>query len=569
MNKIMLAMVSLFNPLWRVLGVDVMQLRTILDTKLRIDDRRPNVYNRGSRQGSTKPVRNSAILTMVLSFFIGMIYLSVFTVGTDIRLQTFLWFSAYLLTMCITLITDFSYVLIDPRDNYILLPRPVSDRTLVVSRLLHIALHISKLAVPMGLSPFLYICYFFGVLPGLWFALLALMLTFLAIFLINLAYLLVLRITSAERFKEVINSMQIVFSIVMFGVYFLGPRVLRNIQVEGVFRSEDFPWLPFAPTWWFAGSFSWLVDGWRANTALSIALAFLTPMVCLWVVVRFLAPSFNRKIAGMGASDPAPPVVKTVKAVDGKEPFYRKMSRLFAKGGQEQLSFELVWLLTARTREFKLKVYPSIAYVFVITVGIVFFSDRGSFQQKWGQIRDTPIYLFLIYMSSFIFITAISQLVYSEKYKAAWVYFTSPLEAPGPILVGAWKAALVKFLLPVYAGVSVFAAAIWGLKILPDLILGFINVLVISLLYALIVLRELPFSAAPDLAGSSGKLMRNLLVMTIPGIIGLAHFLLGFVGKETPVLYFGSVALFAAISAAIFYLLYGSYRKSGWKDVKS
>ncbi|WP_298716048.1 hypothetical protein, partial [Chitinophaga sp.] len=145
MNKIMLAMVGWLNPLWRGLGVDVAQLRNILHTKLMIDDRRPNVYNRGSRQ-STKPVRNSAVYTMVLSLLIGMIYLSVFSVTTDVRLQAFLWFSAYLLTMCITLITDFSYVLIDPRDNYILLPRPVSDRTLVVSRLLHIALHISKIA---------------------------------------------------------------------------------------------------------------------------------------------------------------------------------------------------------------------------------------------------------------------------------------------------------------------------------------------------------------------------------------------------------------------------------------
>ncbi len=65
-------------------------------------------------------------------------------------------------------------------------------------------------------------------------------------------------------------------------------------------------------------------------------------------------------------------------------------------------------------------------------------------------------------MSSFIFITAISNLIYSDKYKAAWVYFVAPLAAPGRLLSGAWKAALVKFLLPVYIAVSVFACAIWG-----------------------------------------------------------------------------------------------------------
>lgn len=569
MNKMMLAMVGWLNPLWRALGVDVAQLQNILYTKLMIDDRRPNVYNRGSRQ-STKPVRNSAIYTMVLSLLIGMIYLSVFSVTTDARLQAFLWFSAYLLTMCITLITDFSYVLIDPRDNYILLPRPVSDRTLVVSRLLHIALHISKIAVPMSLSPFVLILIEYGVAPALWFWLLAMLLTFLAIFLINTAYLLVLRITLAEKFKEVINSMQIAFSIVMFGVYFLGPRAMRNLDIQGSFNSGDFPWLPFAPTWWFAGAYAWPVEGWQRGTAADIALTFLTPAVCLWVVVRFLAPSFNRKIAGMGAGDPAPRVVKSLKRADSSVPFYKKMSRLFAKDGQEQLSFELVWLLTSRTREFKLKVYPSIAYVFVMGVGIIFFSDRGTFRQQWGQIQETPVYLFLIYMSSFIFITAISHLVYSEKYKAAWVYFASPLEAPGRILAGAWKAALVKFLLPVYLLISLFAGVIWGIKVIPDLIVGFLNVLVISLLYALIILRELPFSAAPDLGNNTGKMMRNLLVMIIPAFIGLAHFVLGLLaGKGGNALYYGMLAGFALLSGAAFYLLYGSYRNSGWKDVKS
>lgn len=569
MNKLMLAVVSLFNPLWRALGVDVKQLRTILATKLMIDDRRPNIYNRGSRQSSSKPVRNSAIYTMVLSFFIGIVYLSVFNVGDDVRLHAFLWFSAYLLTMCITLITDFSYVLIDPRDNYILLPRPVSDRTLVVSRLLHIALHISKIAVPMSLSPVIFMGIMFGVLPALWFGVLALLLTFLAIFVINTAYLLVLRITSAEKFKEVINSMQIAFSIVMFGVYFLGPRALRNIEITGMFDSENYPWLPFTPTWWFARSFTWPLVGWQPDTAIYLALTFLTPVLCLWVVVRFLAPSFNRKIAGMGGSDVAPKAVKVVKRSGGGVPFYKKVAGVVTGSGEERLSFELVWLLTARTRDFKLKVYPSVAYVIVMCIGVFFFSDRGMVVKNWDQVRETPTYLFLIYMTSFVFITAISQIAYSENYKAAWVYFVSPLEAPGPVLIGAWKAALIKFLLPFYTMIALFAGVIWGAGIIPDLLVGFMNVLVISLIYALLILREVPFSAAPDLAGNTGRLLRNVLVMTVPGFIGLTHFVLGLVGKGSGGLYYGMLGGFALLSGSALYLLYGSYRNTGWRNVKS
>ncbi len=203
-------------------------------------------------------------------------------------------------------------------------------------------------------------------------------------------YLLVLRITSADRFKEVINSMQIVFSIVMFGVYFVGPRALRNVQLDGVFNSKDFPWLAFAPTWWFAGAFSWPVSGWHPGAALDLALTFGTPLLCLWIVVRFLAPSFNRKIAGMGSSDAQPARVKVVKRADSSAPFYKKLSRLFAEEGQERLSFELVWLLTGRTREFKLKVYPSIAYVFVMG-WVSSFSPTGDRSGRSGaRYRRRP-----------------------------------------------------------------------------------------------------------------------------------------------------------------------------------
>ena len=50
-----------------------------------------------------------------------------------------------------TLISDFTSVLIDIRDNAIILPKPVNDSTVIVARLLHIFIHICKIVVPMSL----------------------------------------------------------------------------------------------------------------------------------------------------------------------------------------------------------------------------------------------------------------------------------------------------------------------------------------------------------------------------------------------------------------------------------
>jgi ABC-2 type transport system permease protein len=44
--------------------------------------------------------------------------------------------------------------------------------------------------------------------------------------------------------------------------------------------------------------------------------------------------------------------------------------------------------------------------------------------------------------------TAIYQLIYSEKYKASWIYYITPVATPGQLLTGALKSLMAKFYLP-------------------------------------------------------------------------------------------------------------------------
>lgn len=552
MNRFFLAAVALLNPLWLRLGVNVPQLRAILQAKLIMDDRRPNAYTQ-MQQKKRKEMKNGSVVMLLVSLLMGLFYLYFFFVSPDHLMQLFMWFTVYMVMMTITLISDFTSVLIDVKDNYVILPRPVNDRTVVVSRLLHIMIHISRIVLPLALPAFVWLTVRDGFMAAMWFGILVLLLSIFGIFVVNTIYIIALKLTTPERFKEVINYVQIIFSVIVFATYYLVPRLLRESQLADI-NLHDYPWLEIVPTYWFAGAWQAVADGLYSPSHVAyLILVWVVPFGSLWLVIRIFAPSFNRKLAMIGSSGgEAPAKTKAVRT----SMFYKQLAKRFTSGTQEQLSFELVWLMTGRMREFKLKVYPSLAYVFVFFAYFLLTGRHGSPGEAWSRLPETNMFIFLIYTSSFVFLTAISNLMYSDKHRAAWIYYAAPLASPGQLLMGAFKATLVKFFVPFYGVVAAFTLFTWGIKTLPDLALGFINVVLINLVFALVFLRKLPFSAEQNIKQSAGTFLRGLMTLIIPGGIGFGHFL---VAGELWL-----VGLFALLSIAAFYLVYMKYRETSW-----
>lgn len=560
MNKFFLYLVSLLNPVWKRLGVDVEQLRAILEVKLKMDDRRPSAYMQ-ARQQKKKEIKNGSWGMIFMSLVMGIFYLYAFFIAKDHFLQMLIWFSLFMMMMSTTLIADFTSVLIDVKDNFVILPKPVNDKTVVVSRMMHIVIHISKIVAPMMLPVLIYLFVETGVISALWFVVLALLLCIFSIFLINAVYLIALQLTTPERFKEILNWIQMILSVLLFGIVYLAPRVMKDVNLAEV-KLSDHTWLNLVPLTWFAGAWQAVTDGiYTPQFLIFIALSFIVPFASLWLVIKIFAPSFNRKLAMLGGSGTDSGRPEKARAVASGIPWYKRLARLLTSSSQERLSFELVWLITGRSREFKLKVYPSLAYVVIYFIYFFFTGDHTSAGEKWKHLPETKMFIFLIYSSSFAFITAISNLVYSDKYKSAWVYFAAPIESPGLLLMGAFKASLVKFFVPFYLLLSAFSLWVWGLKIMPDLILGFFNVIVINLAFAFIYLRRLPFSAELNIKQSAGTFIKGMLILIVPGVIGVGHYFIAG--------YIWLVLIFGLMSFAALYLLYMKYRETGWAKLEA
>ena len=246
MNKLLLYLIMLPSALWKSLGADVGQLRAILQVRLLLDDRNPVAIGRMQRQ--KKNIKYGTLINTVVYVVMGFIYMLPVTVVPDRIFSLTLYFSLMLNIIVFMLITDFSNVLFDSRDKYILFHRPVSDRTLVLARLLHVFVYLSRIVIPMALPAWVMLGYLDGWQSALLFVLPLTLMVCLVLFLVNGFYLIVLRLAKPEKFNDVINYFQVINSIIFFASVYLLPRVFSEKHTHD-FNILHYPWLRYLPSY--------------------------------------------------------------------------------------------------------------------------------------------------------------------------------------------------------------------------------------------------------------------------------------------------------------------------------
>jgi hypothetical protein len=301
-NQAFLKLALLPTPVYRKMGVDMKQLRSILHVKLTMDDRRAITMQQTSHRKSKKPITRATLFIMFMSALMGLALLFAFAVGSDRLTHLTFYFAFFFFMLASTLISDFTSVLIDPRDTFIILPKPVSDKTFLVARLLHIFIHICKIVLPLVLPGLIYIGINDGLLAAIVFLFVILLVTLFTIFVINAVYILILKITTPERFKAIISWFQIIFAISIYASYQIVPRLIGKYDME-TFSFTSYSYIIYLPFYWFAAAWQMLYSFHASTTELVAALlGLIVPLVSIYVVVKYLAPSFNNKLAMINSS---------------------------------------------------------------------------------------------------------------------------------------------------------------------------------------------------------------------------------------------------------------------------
>ena len=554
------------STLWRGMGADTDQLRAILNVKLMLDDRKPMTLGRQRKEKKEK--RNGILTNMFISLCMGLLYtfpLIFLMIDSDSGKDNTvfaltLYFSMFLFMLSFLLITDFSNILFDTRDKYIIFPRPINDKTLFLSRMLHVFIYLFRVIVPMSIPGWIVLGIVHGWKSVVLFPLPLFCLVFIALFIVNGCYLLLLKLTKPERFKEVINYFQIVLSVILFIMGYLMPRVMQSSFIQHV-DLNTLSWVRFLPPYWLASCFIWLGHTAPiAGTQWYGTLAIIVPVVCLWVTVKWLAPQFARNIGAIDTVEVTEQTNVSTKKTASSAKYYTWLANLLNRTDDAKAGFIITWLQTSRSRSFKMRVYPMFAYVPVYFVYMLTLDRNRSLSETWQELPNKPKFLVLLYMCVVVVTQALNYLTVSDQYKASWVYYAAPVDKPGKIMSGAFKAIWVKFFLPFWGIIALFVLYIWGPARILDIILAVSNMTLFALCIMRVGYRILPFSTQEQMNNASTRFLRVFIMLGVPGLLGFGHYM--------AVDIWWLKVLFLALSSILLWLVWDSYANTTWENAR-
>ncbi|MBS1565397.1 MAG: hypothetical protein JST39_13480, partial [Bacteroidetes bacterium] len=464
--------------------------------------------------------RNHLLMVMLLYGFFG-VFIGVLVLNLPSFLLAMIIVHTYFIfMMAMTLVTDFATVLLDTTDNQVILPRPVSGQTLFVARLLHILIYLLQFTIALALVPVLFTAFKYGPLTALGMCVSAPLSILLAVFFTYLLYLLILRFSSEQRLKDIITYFQIAITVAFTVSLQILPRMIGVLNFD--FTLHWYSYL--LPPVWMAMALEPL-HTFHADAlhGLMIVCAVFLPLLLFWVLNKFLAPSFARKLAAMNTE--STPVAKATTAAARIKPTYSaRISGLFCRSAVEKGSFETAWKITSRDKGFRMQFYPSLGYIPVFIFIFVFKNASGA-ANTWNNLGNTQNFLWFIYIPVFTIANSLILLAFNENFAASWIYHSMPVERPGELITGSLKALFVKYFMPVFLLLLAVSLYIWGPAVIDDFIFGFFNNILCYLLLTLLSDYYLPFSRQPNTQVQTGRFVRALLQMLMIGVLVGIHYL--------------------------------------------
>ena len=494
--------------LFTKLGIDYVVMRQILQAKLTMDGRRvPTIFNQSANKKSEEQ-KNSYIQSLWIYVLIGLVLIPFMAFGENFIFQMSITYAILIFMIMTSMIADFSSVLLDVRDKSILATKPITLKTVNAAKFMHIFIYLTYLTIAITAIPLLVSLFKQGIL---FFIITVFELVLINLFIVVLTailYMIILRFFDGERLKDMINYVQIALSLVlMIGYQFL----IRSFDLINLNIVVEFHWWSiFLIPMWFAAPYELILNGDTSLlTVVFTAFSIVIPIASIWLYIK-LIPTFERNLHKL---------LNTSKSKKEKKNLLKELLlTIICRTSEERAFYRFSSLMMKQERDFKLKVYPSLGFSFVIPFLFIFGvirSDSVDYSVSMSFLN--------IYFSMLIIPASVVMLGHSTKYKAAWIYKIFPIKDYTNLKKGTLKAFLMKLYIPLYIVLSIVFCFIFGIRIIPDLL----AVLAASCLYTVIchigMGNNIPFTKPYDqLSNAQGW---KSMVLFIPlAILGGLHY---------------------------------------------
>lgn len=546
-------LLSLFVPFrWFIekMGADYNQFKRILQLKLTMDNRRM----KGLGNNSKNATENALIKQSLGQIFFG-IFFAMFLLIVKSPFTYYYFAHTFLMAMmAMMIISEFTTILFDTSENVIIQPLPIKGNTISLARNAHIFLYLGMMAFNLSIISIIVAMFKFGIVSGIIFLCSIFLNVLFTLFLTNILYLGIMRISSGEKLKNLLMYFQIIIAILFMSAYQFGVNLVdKSIVQDMVLTVHWYTYL--VPPAFFSGFIEGLTNlNFDLSNLIFIAEALIVPPVAIYLTGKYLTPVFNQKLMDLEQCDK---VLKIKTETSGKSLYYKLMASLFVHGKEERAAFKMMWKMVGRERQFIQTMLPSIGYILIMIIAPN-IGKRGNF----SEFITGNNYLLVLYPCMFISFSLCSALLIGNNKTSTWIFKSMPLMSPASFFKGAIKAAFARFFVPFYFLMGTVVCILWGIKALPDVLIAYLSIYLITILLYYFQQPGFPFSLEKSALQGGTNVIKVFSLMALAGVIGFSHY---FLLKWFP---FAYLLLIPVYGGAILYVnQIFVYRKISWKKV--
>lgn len=504
-----LKILDLFRPLFEAFGVEYEKMRLIVNMKLTLDKRKNN----------SSENKNSLMQSVILYLIIGLVASRIIVMPLDIMTKMTILFSLIFVMLLTCFITDFSSVILDTYDRHIIGITDIKSITLNMAKIVHIVIYISIMSLSISAFSILMILMVYNIGFCLLFILCMILMDFLLIMMTSVIYYLLIKIFKGEKLKDVLNLFQIFMILVFSIMYYLITSSLSDIQINYTFSIKAYDL--FIPFMWFASLFCVAFYG-KIETLYIIMsiLGIIVPILSILIYIK-LTPAFERNLEKLEQ------VSYNEKDSKAKKSFVSKLGDKICKNNEEKSFFEFIYTNLSRDREFKTRVYPTLASGIIMPLVLLIVTyDRSMSIMEYLKSLSTTNNFLNIYLAVILLQNCILLLKYSKEYEASFIYDVLPISKKKNIYSAEFKVIIIKLFVPVFIIIGIPYLILFKAKFIVHLLIAFVSTIFISMGTFRINNKSLPFSEDYAVTANTSNFLNIIKSIGFVGVAVLLHYLI-------------------------------------------
>ena len=503
-----LKILDLFRPLFEAFGVEYEKMRLIVSMKLTLDKRKNN----------SSENKNSLMQSVILYLVIGLVASRIIVMPIDIMTKMTVLFALIFVMLLTCFITDFSSVILDTYDRHIIGITDVKDITLNMAKIVHIIIYISIISLSISAFSILMILMAYNIGFCLLFILCMILMDFLLIMMTSVIYYLLIKIFKGEKLKDVLNLFQIFMIFVFSIMYYFITSSLSDIQINYTFSINAYDL--FIPFMWFASLFCVIFYGKIQTLYIIMAiLGIIVPILSILIYIK-LTPAFERNL------DKLEQVSYNEKDSKSKKSFASKLANKICKNNEEKSFFEFIYTNLSRDREFKTRVYPTLASGIIMPLVLLFVTyDRSISIMEYLKSLSTTNNFLNIYLAVILLQNCILLLKYSKEYEASFIYDVLPISKKKNIYSAEFKVIIIKLFVPILI-IGIPYLILFKAKFIVHLLIAFVSTIFISMGTFRVNDKSLPFSEDYAVTANTSNFLNIIKSIGFVGAAVLLHYLI-------------------------------------------